>query len=290
MNKKALKKKSIKLTYLSFAIIFSFFIIFSNRELRTTIKQNANNHTSYVNNIQEPKEIIGNEEIIRKDLFPDLYVRGERPVEVYEQKVCYLTFDDGPSNRTLEILDILDKYQIKATFFVTGHSSGPKSQDILRQIFNRGHQIGIHTWSHNYKTIYQSVEAFLDDFNKIYTYVFDSTGFRPEIFRFPGGSVNSFNRNIYKDIINEMTSRGFKYYDWNMVSNDAIGKLSKYQIFKNSTVGIDKLDRAILLCHDNEDKKTTVQALEDIINAYKNAGYRFDSLRKDIKPVVMNFR
>ena len=103
---------------------------------------------------------------------------------ISNDNVIYLTFDDGPSRNTIDILNILDKYNIKATFFVTGNES-EQGIAVLKEIVKRGHTIGVHSYSHDYKKIYSNVDAFLDDFYKAFDYVYKNTGVKPTIFRFP---------------------------------------------------------------------------------------------------------
>lgn len=127
----------------------------------------------------------------------------------------YLTFDDGPSARTDEILEILDKYGVKATFFVVG-ANEEGDLERMQKIVAAGHTLAIHSYSHDYKKIYASVEAYLEDFNQMFCQIYEATGVKPQIFRFPGGSVNSYNVGIHQQLIAEMTRRGFVYFDWNV--------------------------------------------------------------------------
>ena len=163
---------------------------------------------------------------------------------VPEGKTVYLTFDDGPSDRTDEILAILDKYNVKATFFVM-----PRKTDVcykrLRAIVDAGHTIGVHTYSHDYNIMYASVEAYLEDFNKAYEIVVDATGIKPDIFRFAGGSLND---RSYK-IIAEMTRRGFTYYDWNASGDDSVSspKPTTQSIIDNSLYWVRLKKEAVFM-------------------------------------------
>lgn len=131
----------------------------------------------------------------------------------FNPKTMYLTFDDGPSEEnTAAVLDILQERGIQATFFVVGENvrSHP---EIARRIVEEGHTIGIHCNEHDYDTVYESVEAYLADFQEAYDAVYEVTGVEVELFRFPGGSINAYNEDIYEEIIQEMTDRGFIYFD-----------------------------------------------------------------------------
>jgi Predicted xylanase/chitin deacetylase len=220
-------------------------------------------------------------------LYPDLYGKLAQETKT-ESKTVYLTFDDGPSARTSEILDILKKEDIKATFFVIG-KEGEKEKDILKRMAAEGHAIGIHTYSHVYTSIYTSVEAFLDDFNQTYQLISETTGTKPEIFRFPGGSINSYNARDYEEIIAEMTRRGFTYYDWNASNGDASSKASESSVYYDTVQSSKGKDRIILLMHDSIGKYYTVGALPGIIEYYKSRGYKFERITNDVAPITFSY-
>lgn len=205
-----------------------------------------------------------------------------------DKKTVYLTFDDGPSARTVEILDILKEYDIKATFFIVG-KNGEKGKPILKRIVDEGHTIAIHTYSHVYEKIYESVENYLTDFNKTYDLIYETTGVKPEIFRFPGGSVNKYNASIHREITSELTRRGFTYYDWNASNGDAASNVTRNSVLINTINSAGNKNRVILLMHDSEHKYHTVSALKDVIEHFKEKGYRFDKITKDVKPVAFNY-
>lgn len=225
------------------------------------------------------------------ELYPELY--AENPPEHFKEDsgTVYLTFDDGPSDRTSDILEILDRYGIKATFFVCG-GEDEKSQQLMRDIADAGHTIGIHSISHDYEKIYSSVESYLDDFNETYMCVYNATGVKPQIFRFPGGSINNYNRFTYMQIIAEMTRRGFVYYDWNVSGEDAVHGADWTSIYNNIVSGIksNTADRAIVLLHDSQSKENTVLVLEDIIDRLLEDGYRFDKLDNTVNPATFTYR
>jgi len=220
-------------------------------------------------------------------MYPELYIENPEKSDFVDKDIVYLTFDDGPSERTVEILDILEKHDVKATFFVTVQEEKSFTEDIMKQIVQKGHSIGVHTYSHDYKDIYSSVERYLDDFSKIYNYIYKVTGVKSQIFRFPGGSKNSYNKKTYKAIVKEMGLRGFVYYDWNISSDDSIGKYSAQTLYEKSIKGIDEFSRIFLLYHDSRDRKTTVKALDLTIEKLKKEGFKFDKITRKVKPVVM---
>ncbi len=222
-----------------------------------------------------------------QELYSDLYSGLAKETKTQPNTV-YLTFDDGPSERTLEILDILKDENIKATFFIIG-KEGKKKKDIMRRIVNEGHTIGIHTYSHVYGNIYESVETYLSDFNKTFELIYETTGVKPEIFRFPGGSINKYNSLIYEEIIAEMLRRGFTYYDWNASDGDANSSATTYSIYNNTVQSSENKDRVILLMHDSLSKTYTVAALPQIIEYYKARGMQFEAITNDVSPVTFNY-
>ena len=221
-----------------------------------------------------------------QSLYPDLY--NEMPViEKPEGKNAYLTFDDGPSSRTLEILDILKERDIKATFFIVSNNN---NLDILKRIAEEGHTIGIHSHSHNYYGIYKSVEAFLDDFNTCYNKIYEASSVKPEIFRFPGGSINAHNMGIYQDIISEMLRRGFIFYDWNASTQDAVTTTTPEAIVKNVKDTVKDQENVIILGHDSESKYSTVKALPEIIDYLQEKGYTLNKLDNTVAPIVFAYQ
>ncbi len=177
----------------------------------------------------------------------------------------YLTFDDGPSIYTDEILDILNEYNVKATFFVAGQGKDVFS-DKLKRIVDEGHTLGMHTYSHKYGEIYKSKEAFIKDFNAIQDFVYDKTGVHPTVYRFPGGSSNHVGRVPIDELVAYLDELGIEYYDWNISAQDATGvNLTPAAIARNCTANLNEFSTAIILMHDAGDKYSTVQALPEII-------------------------
>ena len=190
----------------------------------------------------------------------------------------YLTFDDGPGAYTAELLDILAKYNIKATFFVTGYGDDAL---ILRE-YQDGHAIGLHTSSHDYAYIYQNVDAFLNDLYLVQNRVKNITGYTSFLMRFPGGSSNTVSRkydggsHIMTKLVNEVAARGFTYFDWNISSGDAGQTTSSDQVFENVIYALKEGGSSVVLQHDVKDY--SVAAVERIINYGLANGYRFDKL------------
>lgn len=222
--------------------------------------------------------------------YPELYVENDFSFTDTADKVCYLTFDDGPSvTNTPRVLDILKKHGIKATFFVIGQK-GEEAEKLYKRIVAEGHTIGIHTYSHDYDAIYKSAESYLDDFQRISNHVEKITGVKPEVFRFPGGSVNGYNEGIYKEIVAEMLRRGYVYYDWNVASRDTVAGITPSEILRNIAYAADESeDDIIVLMHDGEGRESTVEALDKVIKELTRQGFSFGALDKSVSPVCFGY-
>ena len=179
----------------------------------------------------------------------------------------YLTFDDGPSIYTDDILDILDAYGVKATFFVVGRENTASYARYLR-IVEEGHTLGMHSYSHVYNDIYASPENFAEDTERIRQLLEDVTGQNPVFYRFPGGSSNDVSATDMHELEEYLASQGIVYFDWNVSSGDA-GKtpLTPDQIINNALQGIESRDTTVILFHDTAAKRSTVYALPTIIEA-----------------------
>lgn len=192
------------------------------------------------------------------------------------EKTVYLTFDDGPGPYTGKLLDILKKYDAKATFFVTNKSS---YMHLLGRMKNEGHAIGLHTASHNYKKIYASESAFFNDLEALQKVVVAQTGSRSTLLRFPGGSSNTvsrFNPGIMSRLVKAVTEKGYRYFDWNVSSGDAGETTSTSRVAQNVIKGISNKRASVVLQHDI--KGFSVNAVEEILKWGKANGYTFKAL------------
>lgn len=177
----------------------------------------------------------------------------------------YLTFDDGPSIYTRDILDVLKRYDVKATFFVVGKESAT-DKELLRQIVEEGHTLGMHSYSHRYSQIYASVENFAKDFEKLQDYLYETTGVLSMVYRFPGGSSNTVSDVPMQEFAQYLDGLDIQFYDWNVSSRDSDGRmLSVEELVENSTGKLENYADAVILFHDSADKRTTVEALPIII-------------------------
>jgi len=236
---------------------------------------------------QEPDKA---EAPIYTSLYPDFYAPQEYGAIHKKENMIYLTFDDGPTARTEEILDILAQKQVKATFFVVHHDDEGTAER-MKRIVDEGHTIGMHSYSHDYGIIYDSVESFIHDMYKIFTEIQQNTGYTPTLFRFPGGSINAYNASLYQEMISEMIRRGFVPFDWNLSAQDAITPLPETQeLVGNALKGINNVSRGVLLMHDSLDKYTTVEALSVIIDKLKERGFELDRLTPEDLPVIYRYQ
>lgn len=182
-----------------------------------------------------------------------------------EGRKVYLTFDDGPSCYTDDILDILNQYDVKATFFVVGKTD-EESLEQYKRIADEGHTLGIHSYSHKYNEIYKSVDSYAEDLRSLQELLYEATGIWSRYTRFPGGSSNRVSTVNMQELVEYLEEQGIQYFDWNISSGDArSGYISVQTIVDNVMRDIEKHDTAIVLMHDAADKKTTVEALPIII-------------------------
>jgi len=200
----------------------------------------------------------------------------------YGNKVVFLTFDDGPSENTGKILKILEKYDAKATFFVTGN--GQADNHFIKEAYDQGNAIGLHTYTHDYSYVYSSVDNYFQDLQQISDMVKDITGEAPKVIRFPGGSSNTVSANYTEGIMSRLVDlvheKGYEYFDWNVSSGDASGNDIPVDTIVQGATACEE-QYCTILFHDTMAKNTTVEALPDIIRHYKEQGYVFLPLTRD---------
>lgn len=184
----------------------------------------------------------------------------------------YLTFDNGPSENTALILDTLAQYGIKATFFVSGDES-EEAAALYQRIVEEGHTLGMHSYSNKYSVIYQSEEAFEEDYHKIQDYLEQVTGIKSQIYRFPGGSDNAISNVPMEALIHFLNKEGTTYYDWNVSAGDTASmEYTAQEIVENVTQGVVKYKTSVVLLHDGTDAETTVEAIGSLIEALQGMG------------------
>ena len=192
-----------------------------------------------------------------------------------EKSIAYLTFDDGPSSITHSVLDILKKYNVKATFFVI--NSGNYNKATLQREVNEGHTIGLHAYDHNYAIAYKDDNSYLDGIDKLRAKVKADTGFDSHYIRFPGGSSNTISKRYSKGIMSRITKtakqRGYKYYDWNVDDDDAGRARTADDCYNNVIKELRPNRSNIVLMHDFGTNKKILEALPRIIEYCQKNGY-----------------
>ena len=197
------------------------------------------------------------------------------------QKIAYLTFDDGPSTHSGELLDILKEENVKATFFVVGKED-EGSREIYKRIVREGHSLGLHSYSHVYKEIYSSTANFQEDLWKLKTYLYHITGVSCDIYRFPGGSSTTQMKFPLEEGEKFLKEKGICYFDWNATAEDAVCVQSAPGvIMKRVLKDALKHDKTVILMHDRNCCKTTLNAVRPLIVRLRKEGYTFDRLTKD---------
>lgn len=211
------------------------------------------------------------------DDMPTMAENKQKSEMFTRQHIMYITFDDGPGQYTQDILDILDQYHIKATFFVTGSNSD--YTHLINTIQEEGHALGLHSFSHDYAKIYSSVEAYFDDLGKISALVKKETDSIPNLIRFPGGSSNTISKKYSANIMTKLSEHcenlGYSYYDWNVECGDENPSLSADQIYDTVIQNIQGKEEVMLLLHDGNDNKNTMIALDRILKELVRQGWEF---------------
>lgn len=226
-----------------------------------------------------------------QELYPELYSTAKiAENRIYAENTVYLTFNSTPGENTGAILDVLDDYGVKGTFFLSG-TADVVSREQIKAIVDRGHSIGVNGYSDSYQQIYGSVETFLEDFKAIHDLIYEITGVSAEIFRYPGGSINPYNSGFYQELNAEMLRRGFVFFDWDVTGEDTLrGGADAEWIESHVLAGMDGKDRGIVLLRDTVGKEAVAEALPNIITELKGRGYEFQPLTVDVIPVVYTYK
>ncbi len=203
-------------------------------------------------------------------------------VQVFPKKIIYLTFDDGPSrNITPQILEILRKNGIHATFFLVGQYVN-YYPDLVKAIDRDGNMIGVHSDTHNYHSIYKSQKSLIRDVNRLDEKLEKIVHKKNRVYRFPGGSFEPrrrFGEKQKDNLVSKLNHLGYRCFDWNASLGDADGRgRSAESMFRSAKRTIGHQDRVVLLAHDMGLRKNTPKAIEKIIHYYKKKGYQFDTL------------
>lgn len=201
-------------------------------------------------------------------------------------KKVYLTFDDGPSDNTAEILDILKKNNVKATFFVV-YNSDKELWPMYERIVDEGHTLGMHSYSHVYDLVYSDLDSFKADITGIHDFLLDRTGVDCHFYRFPGGSSNSVSNVDIQELIGYLNEEGITYYDWNSLSGDAVSAGADAATLNANILNYVRNNSgdSIVLMHDIGNCDGTVEGLQDLIDTLKQEGYTLCAIDDDTIPV-----
>ena len=196
-----------------------------------------------------------------------------------EEKIAYLTFDDGPSEITPGILDTLKKYDATATFFLIGGEITEEREWIVKREIAEGHSIGVHTFCHKKDEMYCNKEYFWDDFEKCEKRIEEVTGKEVRLHRFPWGSNNGYVCPIVDDLLEELQKRKIKSFDWNVSGEDSVAaSVPMSTIYHNVEKDVSRFSHPVILLHDSATMKNTEAVLGEIIEMVQEKGYRFDTL------------
>lgn len=240
------------------------------------------------------QEAVAKEEALSLELKDGVYAtelgsESEADNKESDKTVAYLTFDDGPSENTGAILDILASYDIKATFFVVGKETD-EAKELYKRIVDEGHTLGMHSYSHKYSVIYDSVEAFSSDVHKLQDLLVGVTGYKPELYRFPGGSSNLVSNISMTEFIKYLNQEDITYFDWNVASGDATSQnVDVDTLVENVMNDVELYKTSVILMHDGVNKVTSVEALPIIIERLKEAGIEMKPIDSSV-PHVQHIR
>lgn len=282
------KEKILKYRYILIAIlaiIIILLIIFIVVIIK--VNNNKNINDKIIADKQEEEKNIMLVELENKRKEEEERAR-EKQEEENAKGIIYLTFDDGPSlDTTPKILEILERKNVKATFFVLHYSD--KNAELVKKEVEKKHTIALHGYTHTYSEVYSSADTCIENFRKIQEQVFQTTGIKSNIIRFPGGSSNTVSRKYCQGVMTELSNRvleeGFKYFDWNVDSDDASHAKNSEDIYNNVTSKIKESRSNVVLMHDFAGNEKTVNALERIIDYGIENGYVFRKIT-DETPMV----
>ena len=290
-NKPKLNIKKVLLIIFSFITLvlilvsLCFYFMFSFRHVQTT-----NAEEKKFANLDLPCSIYNNmveEQNSRRTLKDTTILSDEQYNKIHniyspgEEKVVYLTFDDGPSsNITPLILDLLKQEGIKATFFILG-SNANYHPELVQRAYNEGHYIANHGFTHKYSEIYENPEAILNDYircNEALKKALNNPNYESKIYRYPGGSTGGRyhdNKAAGKALLKD---NHIAYLDWNALTCDAEGTPTKESIIENLHKTVGEKQTVVLLMHDSSSKILTYETLPEVIAFFRERGYNFKNL------------
>jgi peptidoglycan/xylan/chitin deacetylase (PgdA/CDA1 family) len=201
-------------------------------------------------------------------------------------KTVYLTFDDGPSQHTDKLLDVLAEYKIKATFFVVCNPD-ESLWPMYKRIVEEGHTLAMHSYTHVYSEVYASEESFIQDVTSLHDFLYEETGVDCRLYRFPGGSSNTVSRVAIQNLIAYLNEENITYFDWNALSGDAVNPgLSVGELNANIMESVrSNPGDSVVLMHDIDACGNTLEALPELIETLQAEGYTISAIDEDTEPV-----
>ncbi len=288
-NSKLNKRKLLIVVILLFILLLLILVIINSVRIikaNKIYKQYAEQLESL--NYQKEQEL-AKKEAERQAKIPKLTDEGKKNIEgIYNSntKRAFLTFDDGPSSVTNTILDTLKQQNVKATFFVLG-SRVEKKPDVVKRMYDEGHYIANHGYSHVYENIYASPQSVLDEYNRCNEAVKNAIGvpeYNSHLFRFPGGLVGGKYADIKNQANELLKQNNIMHIDWNALNGDAeTNNLSiEFELARLQETTQNK-NSIVILMHDAPAKKVTAEALSQIIEYLRNQGYEFKNFYEIVK-------
>lgn len=275
-----------------FGLIIFIILIIIAKELYLSLKQ-EDVYKSYLYLIQQAQiteqKNAEQKEAERLAKLPKLTSEGKNNISnIYnsETKRVFLTFDDGPSKTvTPEILDILNRENIKATFFLLG-SRVDLYPDIVKREYDEGHYLASHGYSHIYSQLYSSPQNTLDEYNKCIESIRNAIGekdYNPHLFRFPGGYKGGKYAEVKEQAAQLLEQNEIMHVDWNALTADSAGAKTTEEFISELEKTVPKHNSIVVLMHDAGNKKATAEALPTIIQYFRERGFEFDNFYNVIK-------
>lgn len=219
-------------------------------------------------------------ELSKNSLMSSRLINKITTITQSNEKVAYLTFDDGPSkNVTPKILDILKEENVKASFFVLGKKV-EESPEIIKRMYNEGHYIANHGYDHNNSNLYKNSDSFIEEINKTDTAIANALGisnYYSHVFRFPNGFMSPINKSQKKEAVKLLSEMNYAYIDWNCLNNDSVKKTSPQQLLVNLKKSAKNKNTLVVLMHDTNDVNDSSKILKESIQYLKNEGYKFNN-------------
>lgn len=257
-----------------------------NQQTNKNVDDLQQTRQNNIESIHQAEQSIENMNTNKLPVYSENAKNGMKNIYKTDRKVAYLTFDDGPSQTvTPQILDLLKQENIQVTFFVLGKNV-KANPDIVKREYEEGHYIANHGYSHDYASIYKSIENVINEYNKTETAIQKAIGvkeYQSHLFRFPGGSNGGKYDKLKQQAKQELHKQNISFIDWNALTSDAAGANTKEKIVKNLKTSVKDKNSVVILMHDASNKILTYETLPEIIQYLREQGYSFDNFYSIMK-------